>query len=146
MCECNPSFAQLFLQVNRNKIFLNYWISLPQKSWSFTIFLSAVTARLNCIILVSVRNIFAHTNTYTHIHTHIYFGRSYHAVSSVSLMQYSLNLWRKRKYEKYFKSYALYTPVVWDLKAESATIHFPGSNFACQKKYTVTLWVHVYKH
>lgn len=133
MCECSLSFVQLLLQVNRNKIFLNYWVSLSQKDQSFTIFLLAPTAGLNCIILVSVRSIFTHT------HTHKTFGKNYHAASSIPLMQYSLNSWRRREYEKCFKSYALYTSIVWDLQAQNETTDFPASNSACQKKYRDTL-------
>lgn len=137
MCEWSPSFVQLLLQVNRNKIFLNYWVSLSRKNWSFTIFLLASTVRLNRVFFVSVRSIFPRT--------HANFGRNCHAVSSVPLMQYSLKLWRRGEYEKYFKSCALYTFVVWDLKAESATTHFPGSNSACQKNYRLLFHVHCKK-
>lgn len=137
MCECSPSFAQLLLQVNRNETFLNYWISLSQKDWSFTIFLLVVTAGLNFIILISMR----YQNTHT-THTHTNFGRNYHAVSPIPLMQYSLNLWRRREYEKYFRLYALYTSVVWDLKAE-CNHRLPRVQFCLSKEvYRDTLSSH----
>lgn len=118
-------------------MFLNCWVRLSEKNWTFTIFIMAATARWNCIILASVRSFFFSTSKI--------FGKNLHTISSLPLMHYSPNLGR-RTYEKYFESYASCASVVWDLWAQGATTDFAASNFTSQKKDTETLRVQVHKH